>query len=824
MAYAPPVTDASLPVDVLREDVRLALDADRPLVVTAPTGSGKSTRLPLWLAEDVPGPVLVVEPRRVACRALAVWLAEQAGERVGERIGYRVRFEDRTSDQTQVVFATPGMALVSLIQEGPAAWGAILVDEFHERGWEVDLVVALVGAARRSGDGTRLVVCSATLDVEGLTGRLEAQLLQAEGRRFPVDVSHRGEGPPTSGDLSTRVAEAVRDALAQDRDGDVLVFLPGKREIEDCRAALARCDARLVSVHGGIPPTRLARLLGNRNERSVYLATNVAETSLTLPGVTTVVDAGLVRMRRHQAGRSLLALGPISRASMDQRAGRAGRVRPGRCVRLWSARYTPEEETPPEVARVDLDDLVIRAAAAGIDGARLEALPWVTPLPPFAVEQARTRLRGAGVLDGDGTLTPAGRIHARLPVSPDSAAMLVGAPPDLLPTLCGLAACVEVGRDLFLPRGAGADSWDDVQEARAELTQGATHEVEAQLRALVHGHPKRHGLHDSALAEARRISESLRRITCGGAPAQASFSDALIAHLLRAIPHAVFARRANRGKKRSAREDTPTRWGNGSEEISLRPPFIPGRDPEEQPPTPAAGVVLEREWLGVGRSARGVGRLLIPCPLEALIEAGLARTERGQLVIDRKGRSTTVLAETAHHYAGVEIRSAREPVPPDALPAAIGALVLEGRLGGDLGPQLLEELHVWGLLHQLGVASAPPKASSLVSERFEAMGLGSVEDLELVELADLCPDLVELAVEAGINASEPDRLRKDFPRTWALEGTVYSCSVRMTRREVTLEPIKIGATKRLIPPVARVPRFRGFSVVYRKASRVQRLR
>src|SRR5690606_18810652 len=274
-------------------------------------------------------------------------------------------------------------------------------------------------------------------------------------------------------DLSDRVAEAVDATLREGPPGDVLVFLPGKGEIERCARALVGRPVTVCPVHGGLPPEALMRAFEGAGGRRVFLATNVAETSLTLPGVTTVIDSGLVRRRQHQAGRSVLALVPISRASMDQRAGRAGRVAPGRCVRLWGERFAAEPTTPPEIVRVELDDLVLRAAGCGVPARELATAPWVDPPPAFALQAALQRLRSTGALDDEGGLTAVGRARARLPVSAFSARVLADPPPELVDTVADVVALVELGRDLLLPGGTD----ERTSEARRERFGAAVDEL-----------------------------------------------------------------------------------------------------------------------------------------------------------------------------------------------------------------------------------------------------------------------------------------------------------------------------------------------------------
>jgi ATP-dependent helicase HrpB len=800
-----------LPIDDVREDVCAAVRAGDPVVVAAPTGSGKSTRIPVWLEER--GRVLVVEPRRVACRALAAWLAEQRGEKLGRSIGYRVRFEDESGPDTRILFVTPGVALAMLAEaRGADRFAVVMLDEFHERSWEVDLLAALA-RQRRFGENTALLLCSATLDTEALVKTLDASLVVAEGRAFPVEVEHEGEGAPTDRDLELRVAAAVQRMLEQ-TPGDVLVFLPGKAEIERCRAAL-RGDAEAIAVHGGVPPRVLTAAFRPSARRRVFLATNVAETSLTIPSITAVVDSGLVRMRIHRGGRAVLAVVPISAASMQQRAGRAGRVAAGRCVRLWSPRFEPESVTAPEVTRIELDDVLLRASLVGVSPAAIEDAPWITALPAFAVAAARERLHAVGAIDASGHVTPEGRAQARLPVSWLGARILAAAPPTIAGVLADVVAIVEVGRDLLLPLSAVSRA-EGVEQKRAELFSGALDEVEVQLRCLWSGAVDRHGLHASAHAEARKLAAQLRR-TIGVQAPSAWDRAAVIAHLLRCVPEAAFVPRDRPRGRSSARA-----WGNGRCELMLREYAIPSLPADEQPDPAEAGIVLEWEWLGLGRSSRGVGRLLLRCTRVDLVAAEIGELQIGSPTY----AAGQVVAAVERTHAGVVLARRTEPLRGLELCRALADLTLRGAAHRELGDRILDALHRWDLLAQAlpnGDFPRPPTdAVDHVADRLLTLGVDTTADFDLVDASDLVPPLEELAAAAGLAAREIAALHEDFPRRFAIPGGRFRCTVHLRRRLVVLEPAD-AATKRE-PPARLLPRFRGFSVEFHKASRVVTVR
>jgi len=840
---------AHLPIDDARAAFATALGTGDPIVVCAPTGSGKSTRLPGWLRDSGDKRVLVVEPRRIAARALAGWVAKQRGGKLGEEVGYQVRFDGRRGPNTKILFVTPGVALSMLsdgepgrIAPGLAQFDAVLVDEFHERAWEVDLLVALTRLARaesktRSGDpvpSCALILCSATLAEAELSASLGATVVRSQGRAFDVDITYQGEGPPTHRELDSRVADAVRDALGRS-DGDVLVFLPGKREIEAAARALHGCAATVVPVHGGLSPARMAAALAPSSQRRIFVSTNVAETSLTLPGVRTVVDSGLARMRVHQAGHSVLALGPISQASADQRAGRAGRVAAGTCIRLWSRHYAAQASTPPEVLRVELDDVLLRAASAGLPGARFVAAPWVTQPPAFAVAAAQQRLADAGDLDATGEITPNGRTRARLPVSAWAGRILANPPAALAGLVADVVAIAELGRDLVVREFGDAQSAAD--EARAELFAGATDDLEVQLRALWAGDPARHGVHAGLLKEARNMASQLRERI--GAPRSsradgskcrlaAADRDALVAHLLARSPESAFVPRSGRrGTDGAATRHGTTAWGNGQCEVLLRRVSVPGVAAASQPKAPLAAIVLDLEWLGVGRSAQGRGRLGLACRPADLLAAGIGESRVGTALLARERGRREVVADVEVTFAGTTLHSERKALRGAALLSGIAQLMLDGRMRSFDSAALLDALHLESLLRQLAPTSTSEGPTATTHDelagRLETLGVQTLADLELIGVEDLTADLDAAALRWGIDAREPAALRRDFPRLWAYQGTSFQCSVDMARRMVVLEPLRSKGKGRE-PPTSVLPRFRGFGVEYRKASRHVRLR
>ncbi|WP_146618411.1 helicase-related protein [Lujinxingia litoralis] len=838
-----------LPVDEIRDAFLEALGEHSRHILTAPTGSGKSTRLPLWLAEHTGKAVLVVEPRRVACRSLAGFLAEQRGEKVGASVGYRVRFDDRSSPETRVLFATTGIALRMLRERDGERerFGAVLIDEFHERGWEVDVLCAALLRAQAQGrfEG-QVVLTSATVDAREIAAGIDARVHQASGRTYPVEICYAEDVPaPTGEGLAARVRDALVRRLGAEGDdgGDVLVFLPGKREIqaaEDALQGLAReHELELVPVHGGLPVEQLQRAFkASAPRRRVFLATNVAETSVTLPGVTLVLDGGLARMRVHRGGRSALALVPVAEASMDQRAGRAGRVRAGRCVRLWSARYQAREHAAPEIERIELDDVLLAAASVGLEGPELLGAPWISPPPEFAVETARARLRRAGALTAEGRLTELGHQLAAMPVSGAEGRLLIDPPEALAATLCDLVAILQRGRDLLLPEHLLGARRQEVREQRRELFEGVGDEVSLQLVTLRRGDNRRHGLHAAAVQETRQVARSLRerlgvkRLEPVGDPDLAS-SQELVRYALTRIEESAFVVRKRalkrRIKGRGARGKAEP-WGNGEIELVVWPFESPGLGQgQESPPDPVAGVILDTFWIGDdGTGVRGSGKMVLPCTYQDLVDAGVGQRQVGEVRAGERGGAPFVRAQVQRELAGVVLSSREEALQGEELWEAAAAAILEGRMMKPAGEMVLDDLHIWGVLadwpeidRSWEGRQGPAPPQDYLRERLRQLGVEREGDLLLVEPGDLRPELED---ELQIHRFDLEPLREEFPRVWEYLGFRYHCRVSALAQRVTMTPMDKKSARAADPKASVLPRFRGFRVRYKNASRVLDLR
>ena len=512
-----------LPILAALPALRSALASGPTAVLEAPPGAGKSTVVPLALLDEpwVRGrKILMLEPRRLAARAVAERMAATLGEAVGGTVGWRMRLDTRVSGRTRIEVVTEGV-LARMLQSDAALEGvaAVLFDEFHERSLNADIGLALCLDARAQlGTDLKLLLMSATLDGATVAALLStatgapSPIITAAGRMFPVAVEWAGHGAPLlpggaeHGTPERLAASVVRRALAE-CEGDVLVFLPGVGEIRRVSGLLEPLSEGgrafdLLPLYGELPPAEQDRALDPRpgGPRRVVLATNVAETSLTLPRVRAVVDSGSVRRAVFDpvTGMGRLETRRISRASAEQRAGRAGRVGPGTCYRLWSegAHRSLAAHTPPEIAEADLAPLALELAEWGTQEAT--ALPWLDAPPPAMLAGARDLLQRLGALDAERRITGHGRRLARLPVHPRLAHLLTEAHRRGELSLGAQLAALLAERDLL--RGRPGDERDaDILTRLDLMTDGA-------VRVHAAGAVDR-----GALARVRRSAELFER-------------------------------------------------------------------------------------------------------------------------------------------------------------------------------------------------------------------------------------------------------------------------------------------------------------------------
>ncbi|HEU0053109.1 MAG TPA: ATP-dependent helicase HrpB [Longimicrobium sp.] len=661
-----------LPIDDALPELRRALRDGTAAVLQAPPGAGKTTRVPLALLDEAwlaGRKIVMLEPRRLAARAAADRMARTLGERVGETVGYRIRMETRVGPATRVEVVTEGV-LTRMLQHDPALEGVGLVifDEFHERSLHADLGLALALQSKSVlRDDLRVLVMSATLD-GGPVARLlgEAPVVTSEGRAFPVETRYLAR--PGEGWIEPRVARKVVEAL-EDEEGDVLVFLPGAGEIRRVEEALRAADlhptVRVMPLHGNLPPEAQDDAIrpSPPGLRKVVLATAIAETSLTIEGVRVVVDSGLMRVPRFspRTGMTRLETVPVSVASADQRRGRAGRLGPGVCHRMWTegeqARLAPFR--PPEILEADLAPLALELAAWGV--ADPAELAWLDPPPPSAFGQARELLAELGALDAAGAVTAHGRRMAALPLHPRLAHMLLAAKEMRLGATAADLAALLGERDFLRAEGRIADA--DVRLRLEPLRR-----AEGGRGGGMHGHAVDRGALQRVQAEARELR---RRLSVAPEDGDVEAAGVLLAL---AYPDRIAQRRPGPGGRFLLRNGRGAAFA-GADSLGERP------------------YLVAAELDDAGRESR----ILLATPVEL---AELERHFAEQIVRD---------AEVAWDDAAEAVRARRTE--------RLGALVLREAAIADPDAEMIARA-LAGAVRAKGIASLPwTKAATQLRER-----------------------------------------------------------------------------------------------------------
>jgi ATP-dependent helicase HrpA len=434
VSQAPVRFPEELPISARVRDIAAAVDAHPVVIVAGETGSGKTTQLPkicLAMGRGTEARIGVTQPRRIAATSVAARVAKELNVDLGREVGYQIRFSDRTSPATYVKFMTDGILLAE-IQGDPmlCAYDTLILDEAHERNLNVDFLLGYVKRLLPKRPDLRVIVSSATLEHDRFAAFFGgAPVVQVSGRTYPVEVIYR---PPekTEADLAETIAETVEEITSLDPREDILVFLPGEREIHEAATALtahALPHTVLLPLYGRLSQADQARVFQTQAQRRIVLSTNVAETSLTIPGIVYVLDAGTARINRHdpRSGVTRLMVEPIARASADQRKGRAGRTRSGVCFRLYEEQdYALRPAyTDPEVLRVGLAGAILQMKALGLGP--IEAFPFLDPPPKRAVDEGYRVLEEIGATDAAGQLTDIGKKLARLPLDPRIGRMIL---------------------------------------------------------------------------------------------------------------------------------------------------------------------------------------------------------------------------------------------------------------------------------------------------------------------------------------------------------------------------------------------------------------
>ncbi|MDR0993301.1 MAG: ATP-dependent helicase HrpB [Verrucomicrobiota bacterium] len=524
-------SSSMLPIHEIQPRLAKAIKHAKRILLSAPTGSGKSTQIPQMLLDmgalGTQGRVVVLQPRRLATRMLAERVAQERGGNLGDEVGYQIRFESHIGADTRIQFETEGILLRRMLSE-PTLPGvaAIVFDEFHERHVYGDVTLAqALELQRTSRPDLLVVVMSATLDTRLLEPYLApCELIRSEGRMHPVEVAYlsrplHGDPEPPWEAAAAAYENAVRNGRAE---GDTLIFMPGayeiQRTIEALRHTPAAKGALLLPLHGELPPQEQDAAVSPQTGRKIVVATNVAETSLTIEGIRLVIDSGLARVARFDPWRGIntLLVEHISKASADQRAGRAGRTAPGYALRLWTEAEQAgrAEQDVPEIKRVDPAEILLTLKALGIED--VEAFPWLEPPEPKAMERALGLLHDLGALDAAGRPSPLGLRMLCFPLHPRYSRMLLAAAERGAVRPIALIAAIAQGRPLFV-RNAGKQT---VEQRRDILGDTGGSDLFLLMRAWHYarnnrfdvGRCRRLGIHAAAARQVGPLWERFLRI------------------------------------------------------------------------------------------------------------------------------------------------------------------------------------------------------------------------------------------------------------------------------------------------------------------------
>jgi len=650
---------AKLPIDEILPVLLQSVQNNQSIILHAPPGAGKTTRVPLALLDIIPpdaGRIIMLEPRRIAAVSAARWMAACLGEEVGQTVGYSIRFDNCTSKATRIEVVTEGI-LTRRIQGDPGLAGAALIifDEFHERSIHADLGLALCREVQQLRSDLKIMIMSATLDLQPLARLLDdAPVVSSEGRSFPVEMKYIDD--KGHGRLAQRMTAAVVRAL-NETEGDILAFLPGSGEIRACASQLAESaavnrDVVICQLYGDLPIAEQQKVIQAAPYRKIVLATSIAETSLTIDGVRTVIDCGVSRRLQYDPGNGLNRLVTVreSRASAEQRAGRAGRTAPGVCYRL----YTPHTlqamapHTPPEICVTDLSQLLLELAAWGVTDPL--QLGWLDAPPAAALEAARRLLVELDLFDDAGRITAHGREVVRMPLHPRLGRLLLRSVELGCPGLgCQIAALLSE-RELFRsdpgfppPPLSSSDIADRLEAINSRQSSGRND------RRMDH----------AALKNVERVASELRRFL--GVPEAEQYNsgadDSISRLLLAAYPDRLARRRTSGGGYLLA----SGRGARISERSAVR-----------------SAEYIVAPALDAGNQAEAIIHLAAEIP-EDVIREERAKHIRSETLVSWDDREGRVIARRLERLGSLQLST--ETVVPSsvqAVPAVVGALRASG--------------------------------------------------------------------------------------------------------------------------------------------------
>ncbi|MBE0369110.1 DEAD/DEAH box helicase [Pseudoalteromonas aurantia] len=774
----------TLPIDKIKTDF-LSTITHCDVIVSAATGSGKSTCLPIW-ASNI-GKVLVIEPRRIACTSLAEYLALKSGQPLGSKIGYAIRFETHFNEQSDVVFVTPGVALRWFFEDKLSQFSVVMLDEFHERRWDIDLMLALLKQHKKH----RLIITSATLNTKKLTDYLDAKLLHSDGIMYPVEevfFTSNSNEMPSKDQLSERTVDACSYALKQTQ-GDILVFLPGKAEIQAAAAAAKKLNKLVVSLYGGCAKQQQELALKTQTEQRIIFSTNVAETSLTIPNISCVIDSGLERRTHLRAEKTVLALDTISKDSAKQRLGRAGRTQQGLCIRLYGEYAPLISSTPPEILRENLTELVLAASCSshGID-----SLEFIEALPLKSKQASVAILTSIGAIDLQGKATDLGKRLYPLPIDIELAYLINSMPNNSLKqAMIDIAALLTVPAKVYqLPRQQTLIESLNLQLPNACDLELAIGVVRGQVTDLI--------IECDALREAIQFSELLRSaFDLPELKYAASFNHSdLVEAIAYAKPNSVYIKRQNR---RGA-------FGNGTIEV------IPAKDSRISAQCHAMLVLNTYALAGKGtKQAMTLATLNAPFSTTLINKLNLGEhtLSHAELIDD------IIMVNSIYSYSGVQISEKKLIPQGPALLNACCELILNDTLFSPIGQNIKNAIKYHILYNQANnIIEDLPLPDIYIYNKLESLGVNEQQDLELIEPADLAYHEIDSWVISPFIEKHPLIVQ--------LNDLVMGVEYHFNAKRITLH-YKLGKRKDL-PKRWELPTWSGFSICYKKASKTVQVR
>ncbi|MFY8273289.1 DEAD/DEAH box helicase [Pseudoalteromonas sp. SSDWG2] len=783
----------ALPIHTLEHDFINAI-GHHNVVVHAPTGSGKSTCLPLWAAQS--NRVLVIQPRRIAATSLAQYLAQQKHQQVGEEIGYAIRFEAHLSDATRVVFATPGVALRWFFENGLTDYKVVMLDEFHERRWDTDLLLALLKRANKH----RLIVTSATLANSNLEHYIDAHTLHSQGSMFDIESRYLCadmQAMPSRHDLALRVYDACKLALS-DTHADILVFLPGRGEIQECINHCKTLPARCIALHGSSPIHEQQAAMHLSEQRRIIFATNVAETSLTVPGIECVIDSGLERRTHLRKGKTVLGLDAIAKDSQKQRKGRCGRTAPGVYIALFGEHAPLMAHTPVEIEREALDELVLASACAQVS---IDDLDLLTAPPQSSLNRAKQTLLALGAIDDKCLATELGRKIYPLPVDAQLGYLIESMPNSTL-----RQAMIDLASVIMTPAQLYAMPNSETRELLGETLgeQYQSSDIAMSIAALRLWCEDTLDIDETALTEAQTYSNYLRHHYQLPELAKSARFDyeALLEAIAYAFPQAIFVRKDNR------------RGGFGNGELEVRP----AKNSLLNEQADAAVVLSTFSLAGKGKKhADTLATLCAPISIHMVRKCAPCNEQITAFYIcnDTQCDDLSIRAKVTYTYAGRELATDDIAIDEGHTIEAVVSLILAGSLFPSLATQVNQSLAYHALyLDYHNKTQHLPTAYEHLQSQLRVLGVQNQEDLALIDDEDL--------FYHGIDEWEAHDFVERFPLQVELPSMTLKIEYHFRAKRVVAH---YHSGDRKDPPKRwELPNWSGLQIRYKKASKVVDIR